>query len=50
MITKQDLPDILAKTLKELKGKGTIIEVCKYIWENYEEELRNSGDLFYTWQ
>ena len=50
MITKQDLPDILAKTLKELNGQGTIVEVCKYIWENYEEELRNSGDLFYTWQ
>ena len=25
-------------------------DVSKYIWEHYEDELRQSGDLFYTWQ
>jgi hypothetical protein len=50
MITKNDLQDILIITLKSLGGKGTIIEVCKYVWDNYEEKLKKSGTLFYTWQ
>jgi len=35
----------------EKKGKGApIVEICKHVWNNHEEELRNMGDLFYTWQ
>lgn len=26
------------------------LDVSKYIWANYEDQLRQSGDLFYTWQ
>ncbi len=47
---KYDLPDILYSTIKLMGGKATIIDVCKYIWEKYESNLRNSGDLFYSWQ
>lgn len=45
-----DLPDLLEKTLISLGGKGTIVEICKAFWGSYEEKLRESGDLFYTWQ
>jgi hypothetical protein len=38
------------KALTALGGRGRIAEICKYIWEAHEAELRNSGDLFYTWQ
>jgi hypothetical protein len=24
--------------------------IAKWIWEHHEAELRDSGDLFYTWQ
>ena len=47
---KSDLVDLLYKTLKNNGGKGTIVEICKSIWENHEQDLRESGDLFYTWQ
>jgi uncharacterized protein YutD len=30
--------------------KAQVIEVCKYIWDNYEHELRGSGNVLYTWQ
>lgn len=51
MATKFDLRDWLVEALKSKNGKGsTIVEVCKYIWQNYEKDLRSSGDLFYTWQ
>jgi len=44
------LVDWLLEALKSLGGKGSIVEICKFIWENHKEELENSGDLFYTWQ
>ena len=49
-ITRQKLPDLLYASLVALGGEATIIEVCRHFWEHYEEVLRNSGDLFYTWQ
>lgn len=31
-------------------GTATIAQVCEDIWRRHEDELRNSGDHFYTWQ
>jgi hypothetical protein len=50
MLCKNDLGQLIVKCLKENNGKATIVEVSRYIWKNHEEELRGSGDLFYTWQ
>ncbi|MBF7081700.1 hypothetical protein IT084_01715 [Desulfallas sp. Bu1-1] len=50
MANKFDLQNWLIEALKEYGGRATIVEVCKYIWQHYEDELRNSNDLFYTWQ
>jgi len=49
-MTKYDLPNKLFEILRTLGGEATILEVCKTFWGTYENELRNSGDLFYTWQ
>ncbi len=49
-IRKKDMVWILVDALKFLKGKGTIVQVSKVIWENYNKELKSSGDIFYTWQ
>lgn len=49
-MTRNDLPDLLMKCLTVLGGEGTIVEVCKCFWTHYEEELKRSGDLLYTWQ
>lgn len=40
----------ILESLKEMGGTGTLLEVCKWVWENKEKELRSSGDLFFTWQ
>jgi len=39
----------LIEALNHYGGKASIVQVCKYIWENHNQELENSGDLFYTW-
>lgn len=49
-MTRQDLPNKLENILKSIGGKGSIVEVCKAFWGKYEDDLRESGDLFYTWQ
>lgn len=47
---KEELPDIVAEALMHLGGSGRLRDVAKYVWENYEGDLRASGWLFYTWQ
>lgn len=47
---KEDLPGKLIEVLKELGGKGTIIEICKKFWEINGKDLSEKNDLFYTWQ
>lgn len=50
MATKYDLEEWILEALVELKGSGSIIEISKYVWGKYENELKKSGDLFYEWQ
>ena len=49
MSNKADLIVWVEEALLEL-GEATVVEVAKHIWENHEQDLRSSGDLFYTWQ
>lgn len=49
-MTKNMLPDLLYDVLKEMGGRGSIVPVCKKFWAKHENDLRKSGDLFYTWQ
>jgi hypothetical protein len=48
--TKHDLVDWLEEALAAHSGRGTIVELCREIWQRHEPELRMSGDLFFTWQ
>ncbi|UPQ75927.1 hypothetical protein [Chryseobacterium nepalense] len=47
---KENLKDWIIIALRNSGGKARLLQVCKFIWINYEKELLNSGDLFYTWQ
>jgi len=47
---KHDLVDWLTEALEAHGGRGSIVELCREIWQGHEPELRLSGDLFYTWQ
>ena len=49
MASKDDLTVWLYEALKAQKGHATIVEVCKQIWQKHEDDLRKSGDLFFTW-
>jgi hypothetical protein len=50
MARREDLRKWLSEALEANNGSASIVEVCKYVWENYENELRRSGGLFFTWQ
>ncbi len=50
MATKEDLSGWLIEALRANNGSASIVEVCKTVWNNYENELRGSDDLFFTWQ
>ena len=50
MATKSDLEHWLYDALIALKGRANIIDICTHVWNSHEQELRASGDLFYTWQ
>ena len=50
MAQKADLVDWVEHSLRELGGEGTVVEVARQIWKDHEDDLRVSGELFYTWQ
>jgi hypothetical protein len=50
MLTKKDLLPLITEALEAHGGSARIPIVCKHVWDNYEHELRQSGELFYTWQ
>lgn len=50
MATKGELTDWVIEALTELRGSGSVVEVSKVVWRRHEQDLRASGDLFYTWQ
>jgi hypothetical protein len=47
---KMDLPGWVQEALAAQGGSGSIVDVCRHIWQVHEPDLRMSGDLFYTWQ
>ena len=48
-MTKDMLPELLMSCLQELGGEATIVKFCECFWDPYEEELKRSGALMYTW-
>ena len=50
LISRKVLSEIIIECLKKSNGRSTLLEVSKYVWDNYENELRESGKIFYTWQ
>lgn len=48
--TKHDLQDWVVEALKAHGGAASILDISKHVWTHHERELRESGDLFFTWQ
>lgn len=50
MATKEDLTTWVIEALRAHGGSVYHVNVAKHVWRSHEDELRASGDLFYTWQ
>jgi hypothetical protein len=49
MATRSDLKQWTIEALQRAVGTAHIVEIAKDIWKYHESELRDSGDLFFTW-
>ena len=49
MAKKEDLAGWVMEAIAANKGEATIVQICKHVWDHHEDDLRGSGDLFYTW-
>ena len=49
-MTRETLEHLVLEAIKAHNGSASIVDVAKHIWANYEQELKQSGDLFFTWQ
>lgn len=50
MIDRSKLMQWVVEAIRDNNGSATIVQICKHVWSNHENDLRNSGDGFYTWQ
>jgi hypothetical protein len=50
VITKVGLQAWVTEALEDLGGRAHLIAVAKRIWAVHEQDLRDSGNLFFTWQ
>ena len=50
MATRDDLVNWVYEAINEHGGEASVLQVAKHIWKNRESELKQSGDLFFTWQ
>jgi hypothetical protein len=50
MDPREVLCNWVIQALTEFGGSAHIVPICKHIWAHHEQELRKSGDLFFTWQ
>ena len=50
MATKHDLQDWVLEAVKAEGGSASLVAVARQLWQRHEQDLRQSGDLFYTWQ
>ena len=50
MSNKTDLQTWIIEALQRNGGTAQLLDVAKDIWGHHEADLRERGDLFYTWQ
>jgi hypothetical protein len=50
IMTRDDLEPLVLEALKALGGAASPAGVCREVWARHEAELRDAGDLFFTWQ
>jgi len=46
---RKDLPDILYDIIDKLGGRAQMMDIFKSFWAKYKHELKETDDMFYTW-
>ena len=49
-VGKGHLQTWVVEALEDLGGSARLIDVSRKIWEHHEQDLRDSGELFFKWQ
>lgn len=47
---RDDLQDYVIEALRELGGRGSVLDVSRIVWHRHQQELEASEALLYTWQ
>ncbi|GLK81722.1 hypothetical protein [Methylopila turkensis] len=47
---REDFKKPVVDAIRLNGGRATIVQIAKYIWDNYETDIRAAGDVLYTWQ
>lgn len=50
MANREDLQEWVIEAIRAHGGQARIVEICKHIWRQHQDDLRSSRDLLYTWQ
>lgn len=48
-MVRNDLPDLLYKTIQSLGGKASMMDIFREFWKFYASKLDPAEDMFYTW-
>ena len=48
-MVRNDLPDLLYKTIQSLGGKASMMDIFREFWKLYASKLDPAEDMFYTW-
>lgn len=48
-MVRNDLPDLLYKTISSLGGKASMMDIFREFWRLYISKLSPTDDMFYTW-
>ncbi len=49
-VKRENLKTLIVEALNELGGTGYVKDIGKFIWDNYEDDIKSSDDILYTWQ
>jgi hypothetical protein len=50
VLSRESLMPLVVEALRANGGSARVVDVCRYIWDHYESDLKASADLLYTWQ
>jgi hypothetical protein len=50
MTIRSDLEDWIISAINFHGGKASVTAISKYVWENYEPQIKAYGNALYTWQ